>query len=206
MRWFMKDKDNGEKKEQAEEKKPDETAKPEEKKKEEPILLLSNKEKREASELEKCRHELKEYKEKNTRTMAEMDNLVKRLAKEKDEFTKFASAEIMRKIIPVLDSFEAALRIEPEKEDKKYYEGVKHILNNLVDILKKEGLERQAVLGQKLDPLKHEVVGTIDTDEDKKDNVIQEELRAGYLLKGAVLRPAMVKTFKKKPKEETEKK
>jgi molecular chaperone GrpE len=155
-------------------------------------------EKKQLSELDAARQEAEEYKDKYLRALAEQNNINKRAEKDREEFVKYAASVVISKLLPVLDSFEMALKTEPEHADKKFLHGMKMIYNNLLELLKKEGLEREKTAGQKMDPLKHEVVSTVETEKEKEDGSIVEELRAGYSFKGTVLRPAMVKIAKKK--------
>ena len=155
-------------------------------------------------ELAKVRHEALENKDKALRAMADQNNAAKRQQKEKEEFIKYASGEISRRLLPVLDDFENAVKGEV-KADANFIKGVKMIQGNLKEILEKEGLRKQETVGKAFDPNLHEVVATEPTEDQKQEGVVAEEFRPGYMFKDLVLRPAMVKVFKKneeKAKEE----
>lgn len=137
--------------------------------------------------------------------MAEQSNASKRQQKEKEEFIKYASAEIARKLLPVLDDFENALKGSINTEDN-FVKGVKMIYGNLKEVLEKEGLKKQDTAGRVFDPHLHEVVATEPTGDAKKENVVAVEFRPGYMFKEFVLRPAMVKVFKKTDEEIKEEK
>jgi molecular chaperone GrpE len=156
-------------------------------------------------ELTKLRNEVSEYKDKYLRTLAEIENLNKRLSKEKEDFIKYASSALIAKIIPVLDDFEIALKINDKKIDKNFLEGIKLIYNNLKEILEEEGLKRQQTVGMRFNPNEHEVVSISETDKDEEDGIIIEELRSGFYFKDIVIRPAMVKIAKKKEVDRVEK-
>lgn len=127
------------------------------------------------------------------RKQAEFENFRKRTDRERSEFVKFASGELMREVLNVLDSFELALGKEDssdgEVEDVR--KGFELIYKQLVDSLKRFGLEAIEAKGRPFDPNVHEAVSTQPSDE-VADGTVLEELRRGYLLHGKLLRPAMV--------------
>ena len=125
----------------------------------------------------------------------------KKLKKEKEDFAKYAASGMVNKLLPILDNFDMAVKAVPEGMDKNFVSGVVMIKNNLFETLKREGLEKIVSSGQKFDPLRHEVVGTVETNDEKLDGHIAEELRTGYAFKGITIRPAMVKISKKKHEE-----
>ena len=158
-------------------------------------------EKKEGGELEKCRQEAADYKDKYLRALAELNNTHKRASKEKEDFAKYAASGVVNRLLPILDNFDMAVKAVPEGMDRNFVSGIEMIKNNLFETLKREGLEKIISAGQKFDPLKHEVVGTLETEDDKLDGIIAEELRTGYSFKGITLRPAMVRISKKKHEE-----
>jgi molecular chaperone GrpE len=124
-----------------------------------------------------------EYLDALQRVKAEFDNFKKRTAKERVELSTRANAMLAEKLLPVLDAFDGA--VSHGASD------VEPIYKSLVDILEKEGLERMAPEGQEFDPNLHEAV--MHEPGDGGEPVVTETLRTGYLWKGQVLRPAMVK-------------
>jgi molecular chaperone GrpE len=124
------------------------------------------------------------------RRTAEFDNFRRRTQKERSDYVQYAGMEAVGELLPVLDDFERALKIETA--DRAYAEGMQLIYNRLLETLKKLGLEEMAVEGQPFDPHMHhavEMVATADVD----DHTVLQELRRGYNFKGKLLRPAMVK-------------
>ena len=162
----------------------------------EELKKAENEVKRLTGELENIRTEAHANKDRALRAMAEQNNAAKRQQKEKEEFIKYASGEIAGKLLPVLDDFENAVKGEA-KVDANFIKGVKMIQGNLKEILEKEGLKKQEAVGKAFDPNLHEVVATEPTEDPKADGVVAEEFRPGYMFKDLVLRPAMVKVFKK---------
>lgn len=123
------------------------------------------------------------------RVAAEFDNFRKRSVRDREQMISSAGERILRSMLPVLDSFDAALAIEPSTEtEQKMLGGMRstHVL--LLDVLAKEGLKPIETEGASFDPEVHEaVMSTGDS-----NLVVSRELRRGYLLGGRVLRAALV--------------
>ena len=123
------------------------------------------------------------------RLQAEFENYKKWHAKEKTEFVKYAHADIIAQMLPVLDSFEIALKNTTDKE--KFVEGIKMIYAQFHSILEAEGLRPIKAAGEKFDPYKHEVL--MKEESDKPEETILEEFQKGYMLNDKVLRHSKVK-------------
>lgn len=123
------------------------------------------------------------------RTQAEFENYKKRVDKEKTEFVKYAKAELIYKILPILDTFEIALRNTSNKE--KFVKGIEMVYAQLVSTLQSEGIMPIEASGKKFDPYLHEAM--LKQKSDKEDGVVLEELQKGYMLKDKVLRHSKVK-------------
>jgi len=98
--------------------------------------------------------------------------------------------DLVRQIVPVLDDFERALKIETS--DRNYAKGIELIYQRLSETLKKMGLEPIETAGQQFDPNLHQAVERVQT-EDTEDQAILGEFQKGYNFKGKLLRPAMVR-------------
>lgn len=114
---------------------------------------------------------------------ADFENYKKRVAKQQAETLERAVAGLVDKLLPVLDTADLALAHGAG-------DGVKQIADALSDALDKEGLERIATAGAPFDPNLHDAVAHEPGDGAQE---VAEVLRAGYLWKGRVIRPAMVK-------------
>lgn len=123
------------------------------------------------------------------RLQAEFENYKKRVEKEKAEFVKFAHADVVAEMLPVLDSFEIALKNTSDKE--KFVEGIKIIFAQFHSILEAEGLKPIKAAGEKFDPYRHEVL--MKEESDKPEGTILEEFQKGYMLNDKVLRFSKVK-------------
>jgi molecular chaperone GrpE len=124
-----------------------------------------------------------EYLDALQRVKAEFDNFRKRTAKEAGETRDRAAEALVRQLLPVLDACDAALLHDATE--------VGPISKMLLENLTKEGLEAMIPEGQPFDPEFHEAV--LHEAGDGGEAIVTESLRTGYLWKGRVLRPAMVK-------------
>jgi molecular chaperone GrpE len=124
------------------------------------------------------------------RTLAEFDNARRRVERERSDFLQFASMDLVREILPVLDDFDRALKVETA--DKSYAKGIELIYQRLSETLKKIGLEPIETEGRQFDPNLHQAVERVETEE-SEDQAILAEFQSGYNFRGKLLRPAMVK-------------
>lgn len=124
------------------------------------------------------------------RAWAEFDNARRRAERERSDFLQFASMDLVRNLLPILDDFKRALKVETA--DKEYARGIELIYQRFYDTLKKMGLEPIETTGKPFDPNQHEAVQRVHTEE-FEDQAIVEELQKGYNFKGKLLRPAWVK-------------
>jgi molecular chaperone GrpE len=134
--------------------------------------------------------ELAEAEDRLLRTRADFDNYRRRVERERSDFVQYSAMETVKEILPVVDDFERALKVETV--DREYAKGVELICQRLLEILKRTGLERIPTAGQRFDPNLHEAVQRVETN-DAEDQAILDEFQAGYTFKGKLLRPAMVK-------------
>jgi molecular chaperone GrpE len=124
------------------------------------------------------------------RTRAEFENARRRNERERSDFLQFSAMELVRDLLPVLDDFERALKVEGASPD--YARGVDLIYQRLYETLKKMGLEPIETKGRSFDPNLHQAVQRVETAE-SEDQTILGEFQRGYNFKGRLLRPAMVK-------------
>jgi len=164
------------------------------------------KENKKESEVEKLKNEikrkedeLKEHVETMQRLQAEFENYCKRVEKESHAFKRYAKGELIKKLLPILDSFELAFRNNQDKE--KFMKGIEMIYAQLFQTLEDEGLRKIEALGKKFDPYFHEVLMT-EHDKEKEEDIVTEELQKGYIINEAVLRYSKVKINKKPAEEE----
>lgn len=142
------------------------------------------------AERDRLAAEKAELEDRFRRAAAEFDNARRRAERDRSDFLQFASADLVRSLLPVLDDFERALKTETA--DKEYAKGVDMIYTRFYETLKRIGLEPIETAGKMFDPNQHEAVQREHT-EDAEDQAILGELQRGYNFKGKLLRPAWVK-------------
>lgn len=142
------------------------------------------------SELQKLKSERDALLDRLARAQAEFENSRRRAAKEQQDFRDFATADTIKSLLPVMDSFERALQVKSESGD--FRSGVELIYKQLQDALAKLGVRAITAKGEPFDPRYHEAIEMIDTST-VPDHEVLEELQRGYKLKDRLLRPAMVK-------------
>ncbi|MBD3249120.1 nucleotide exchange factor GrpE [Candidatus Woesearchaeota archaeon] len=119
---------------------------------------------------------------------ADFENYRKRTEKEQEKLCRSASKELIIDILPVLDSFELALK---DKQDK----GLEMLYSQLMSILEKKGLKQIEALDKKFDPYLHEAL--LQEKSEKEEGIVLEELQKGYMLNDDVVRHTKVKVSKK---------
>jgi molecular chaperone GrpE len=124
------------------------------------------------------------------RARAEFDNARRRNERERSDYLQFAAMDLVKDVLPVLDDFERALKVDTA--DRDYAKGVELIYQRLFDTLKKMGLEPIETAGRPFDPNLHQAVERVETDE-AEDQTVLGEFQRGYNFKGKLLRPAMVR-------------
>jgi molecular chaperone GrpE len=142
------------------------------------------------SELAKLKAERDSLLDRLARSQAEFENARKRAAREQQDFRDFALVDAIRTLLPVVDSFELALRSAKEKSE--FRSGVELIYKQLQDALLKMGVQPVGAKGETFDPRVHEAIEMVETT-DAKDQQVLEELQRGYKIRERLLRPAMVK-------------
>jgi molecular chaperone GrpE len=124
------------------------------------------------------------------RSLADFDNARKRFEQQRSDFVQFAASDLVKSLLPVLDDFERALKVETT--DQNYAKGVELIYQRFFDTLKRMGLEPFDSAGKPFDPNLHQAVDRVQS-EDHDDQTVLAEFQRGYNFKGKLFRPAMVK-------------
>jgi molecular chaperone GrpE len=144
-------------------------------------------------EEESSEAKLAEMQDKYLRVSAEFDNYRKRTLKEKMEMSRYAGEELLKKLLPIMDDFERALKsAEVSADSNAVKAGIDLIYCKLSDFLKQEGVKEIESLNKDFNVDLHDAVAKIPvTEEDKKGKIV-EVLSKGYYLKDKVLRHARV--------------
>lgn len=141
-------------------------------------------------EVANARDEASTYLDDLKRVAADFDNYRKRTTRDSGEMFERATEKVVRSLMPVLDTFDAAVDAEPKTDtEKQLYSGMLNTREQLLSALKEQGLEVIPTIDETFDPEVHEPVGAPARD---GDLVVTQELRRGYRLNGKLLRAALV--------------
>lgn len=143
-----------------------------------------------ADEVAQLEREIADLRDRSIRTLADFDNYRKRADRERDDIRRYATTELLRDLLGVVDNLNLALAAGGAAEDLK--KGVELTLRQFADLLRRNGVREVAALGERFDPAVHEAVSKHEDPSVNAPTVV-EELRRGYLLHDRLLRPAMVR-------------
>jgi molecular chaperone GrpE len=155
------------------------------------------------AELKRMEAEVNDLRDKFARRQADFENFRKRNERERQETYMRATADLVTKLLPVLDNLgraldtEASVEASESDEFRHFLSGVDLIYKQLGGVLETLGVKTVSSVGQPFDPHVHEAVVTEETDAHEPDTVVQEIVR-GYRLGDKLLRPALVKVAVKK--------
>ncbi|WP_404450474.1 nucleotide exchange factor GrpE [Sutcliffiella horikoshii] len=136
---------------------------------------------------------LEESENRLLRLQADFDNYRRRVRLDQEAAQKYRAQNLVTDILPALDNFERALKVESEDEKiKTFLQGMEMVHRQLAEALKSEGLEAIPAVGETFDPNLHQAVMQVEEGEGESNTVL-EEFQKGYKLKDRVIRPSMVK-------------
>lgn len=141
------------------------------------------------------RQERDELRERLLRTAADFDNYRKRTDRERREQAEYASADLVRDLLPVIDDLERALAAAGTGDDPQLAalrSGVEMVHRQFLDVLARRGVEPIETVGQQFDPVWHEALAT-EPAEGRAEDEITAEIRRGYRMGQRLLRAALVK-------------
>ena len=128
------------------------------------------------------------------RERADAVNVRRRAEEDKVKLGTFYKSLVVRELLPVIDNFERALKNTPkELVENDYIKGVQGVVKQFESTLAKLGVERIKTVGEVFNPSVHEAVSMDEGDGSGVQEVVSEELQAGYILQDEVLRHAMVR-------------
>ncbi len=147
-------------------------------------------------ELEECQKQAEENLEGWQRAKADFVNYKRDQEKYLDEFRKYASEDVIIKLLPTIDNFELAVKHLPEDlKNSDWAKGIICIKNQFDNFLKEAGVEEIKAVGEKFDPSLFESVG--EEESDQEEEIIISEIQKGYKMFGKVVRVGKVKVAKK---------
>ena len=178
--------------EMKEEVKVEEKEKTEETPKEDTKVKKEKKDNKFKEQIAKLEAELKEKHNEYLKVFAEMENTKRRLKEEAIKDRKYASQKVSGELINPIDMLCKIVNFEaPSAEISNYLLGFQMITNQLMDILKAEGLKEIEVLHKEFDPSTMQAMSTEENTE-YADNLVTKVMQTGYMYKDRILRPAMV--------------
>lgn len=137
-----------------------------------------------------------DLKDRLLRMTAEFDNYRKRVDRERRELSEAASADLIRDILPIIDDLERAMAAAAgTSADSALVKGIELTHRQLVEQLRRRGVEPVDAIGQIFNPEVHEAVGSVPAD-GRADGEIVAVFRKGYRAGGRLLRAAMVQVAK----------
>lgn len=137
-----------------------------------------------------------DLKDRLLRMTAEFDNYRKRVERERRELSEAAAADLIRDLLPIIDDLERAMAAaQGQASDSVLLRGVELTHRQLLEQLRRRGVEPVSSLGQMFDPEVHEAVGSVPAN-GRPDGEIVSEFRRGYRAGGRLLRAAMVQVAK----------
>ena len=138
---------------------------------------------------EQLEAEAAKWKELSLRTAAEMDNLRKRTAREREEAIRYANQRLLEDLLPVIDNFEMGMQAAAQDTSSMIYIGMDMVRKQLAEFLSNQGVEEIPVTG-KFNPNLHDAVSQELSDQPEGE--ILRVTRRGYKLRDRLLRPASV--------------
>ena len=148
----------------------------------------------EADHREALARERDEYLLALQRTQADFENYRKRIARQQSEQSARAAADLVTRLLPVLDTLDLAeVHLNESLDLTEDGKALRASRAMLMDILSREGLERVDQAGVVFDPSVHDAVAHSEGDGSESGTVVEEVMRSGYRWKGQSLRPAMVR-------------
>lgn len=147
----------------------------------------------ELSNEEKLQQEVERLNDQVYRLSAEISNIQKRNAKERQDAAKYRSQSLAQNLLNVIDNLERAIASPSESEDaQNLKKGIEMVYESFLYSLKEEGIEEIDALDQPFDPTLHHAVQTVPVEEGQEADKVVQVFQKGYKLKDRVLRPAMV--------------
>ena len=145
------------------------------------------------AEIEKLKAEVEESKNAYYKAYADAENTKRRLQNEFERSNKYKLQDFGKDVLPILDNLERALQAQGDSDElKNYAKGFEMIYSQLVESLKKQGIEEIDCLDKEFDANFHHAIMQ-EPKEGVESGMVIEVFQKGYMLKDRILRPALVK-------------
>ncbi|MBM3264540.1 MAG: nucleotide exchange factor GrpE [candidate division Zixibacteria bacterium] len=143
-------------------------------------------------QIARMNEEIQTYKDRWMRLAAEFDNYKKRTGREFGTLVKNANGSLIGQLLPAIDNMERALQAAQTTDaTRTFVEGFEMIRQQLMDTLRREGLQDIDAAGQPFDPNRHEAIMTVE-DAERPAQTIVDVIEKGYVFNERVIRPAKV--------------
>lgn len=139
--------------------------------------------------------DLASEREQRLRLLAEFDNYRRRARQEHAVAEEKGKREILLALLDIMDDFDRAL-VQIDSTSDSVSEGVRLIRDRLSKVLRSNGVTAFESQGQPFDPMLHEALRVIDTNDESESDIVSAEEQRGYLVNGELLRPARVSVLK----------
>lgn len=139
---------------------------------------------------EELEREAARWKEISLRTAAEMDNLRKRTARDREDAIRYANQRLLEELLPVIDNFEMGMQAAAQDSQSMIYIGMDMVRRQLAEFLSSQGVEEIPTTGA-FDPNMHDAVAQ-ETCAAGEEGRILRVIRRGFRLRDRLLRPASV--------------
>ena len=157
---------------------------------------MSKSQSKKTEEVEVLEQQIADLTEALQRERADAENIRRRHAEQIGQLRSSVKASVVKDLLPVIDNFERALKHVPiELETNDYIKGVQGIVKQFESTLQSIGVERIKTVGEAFDPHLHEAISVEDGDGEQE--VVSEELQAGFIVGNEVIRHAMVRVARK---------
>jgi molecular chaperone GrpE len=130
------------------------------------------------------------------RALADYQNLLKQTARDKEEYYKFASEQILYELLPVYDNLKMSFAHCDETANQNgWHQGIEYIIKQFADALNRLGVEEVKTEGEPFDYHSMEAVEKITTGDEAKNGLVERLIKSGYKLHGKVIAPARVSVY-----------
>jgi len=155
-----------------------------------------------SQEIQSLEAQLDEMKDKYLRSLAEMDNMKKRLHRERENIVKYSNETLLKDFLRIFDAIEKSIlmAVELHPEDSKFIDGNRMVEKLFLETLKRHNVEPIEAKGMPFDPQYHEAMLHVDREDVLIPGLVVDELEKGFMLHDRVLRPSRVTVSKAKEK------
>jgi len=143
-----------------------------------------------------CKKQCDELDHKYKLALADYQNLLKQTAKERIDLAMYANEGLILEMLPVYDNLKLTLQHYPKEGDKNWLTGLQHVIQQFKKVLGEAGIKEIETENKKFDHNLMEAIETRETEDNKLDDIVAEELKGGYQLYEKVIIPARVAVYK----------